>query len=302
MEIKKYVPEFAERIYKHFKQQAILRAVNEKLPVKIYSTPTYRKISFCITCMNRLHQLRRTIKKNISDNERYPDAEFVIINYNSTDGLDQWVRENLNEQIKSGRVKYFYTREPKGWSAAHAKNLAHFMSTGDIVCNLDGDNFTGKDFAFYINYLFDENKDGDLLLQFRKKKYFGTYGRICMKRKSFEALGGYDEDLYAVGGEDMDLLERGRAYGLDFRLIQKENFLKYIENTNRDRVKNTGLENSFAYYNKINYKRTKERVANNDLKANAGKVKKVKLRNSFETEWKEVVYLDPKKNSQKAAS
>lgn len=293
MELKQFVPEFAERLYKYFKQRSILRAADEALPPEIYTQEDYLKISFCITCMNRLFQLKQTMLKNLKDNESYPNCEFIIVNYNSQDGLHEWVSENLSHEIATGRVKYFHTTEAPGWHAAHAKNIAHFLSSGDIVCNLDGDNFTGKDFAFYINYLYQTHPGQDLLLNFKKDKYYGTYGRICMSKTAFTSLGGYDEDLHAIGGEDTDLVERGIAYQLPYQHIEMENFLKYIENTNHDRVKNTTLAHSFAYYNKINKARTQQRVAGHDLVANAGKVKKVKVYKNLAPQLLEMTYLAP---------
>jgi hypothetical protein len=106
-------------------------------------------------------------------------------------------------------------------------------------------------------------------------------------------LGGYDEDLHAIGGEDTDLVERGIAYQLPYRQIEMENFLKYIENTNEERVKNTTLDHSFAYYNKINKARTDQRVADKDLIANEGKVKKIKVYKNLSSRPEEITYLEP---------
>ena len=294
MELKQLVPEFAERIYKYFKQRAILNGAEELLPPDIYIQQKFYRISFCITCMNRLFQLKKTVFKNLRDNEKYPNCEFIILNYNSRDGLHEWVIKNLEQEIELGIVKYYYTQDANGWHAARAKNIAHFLSTGDIVCNLDGDNYTGKDFAFYINYLFQTNPEEDLLLNFRKDKYYGTYGRICLRKQTFANLGGYDEDLHAIGGEDTDLVERAIAYNLRYQSIEIGNFLKYIENTNNERVKNTVLEKSFAYYNKINKKRTEERVANNDLVANQGMTKKIKVYRNLASTPIEITYYTSK--------
>jgi len=45
------------------------------------------KISFCIVCMNRLHQLSQTLLQNIRDNEDYSELEFIVLDYNSNDGM-----------------------------------------------------------------------------------------------------------------------------------------------------------------------------------------------------------------------
>lgn len=291
MNLKSHVPEFAERIFKHFKQRVILNVADEALPREIFGQKHYHKISFVTTCMNRLFQLRKTYLKNIADNAAYPHCEFVLINYNSGDGLDGWVAENLGQYIQEGKVKYFHAPDPEVFHAAHAKNLAHFLSTGDIVCNLDGDNFTGKDFAFYINYLFNTNQSGQLLLTFSKDRYYGTYGRICLTREHFVKLGGYDEDLHNVGGEDVDLMLRAMAFGLEHRNVEIENFLKYIENTNKERVKNTGLQNSFEHYNKLNKIKTEQNVKNNVLTANAGKTKTARMYKNLSGTLQEIAYL-----------
>ncbi|KKL80749.1 hypothetical protein LCGC14_2001600, partial [marine sediment metagenome] len=49
------------------------------------------KISFCTTCMGRLYNLKETLPKNIEANGEYPNVEFVILDYNSSDGLGDWV-------------------------------------------------------------------------------------------------------------------------------------------------------------------------------------------------------------------
>ena len=51
------------------------------------------KISFCITCMNRLEYLRKTLERNILDNLLEGQVEFVLLDYHSTDGLPEWVRQ-----------------------------------------------------------------------------------------------------------------------------------------------------------------------------------------------------------------
>ena len=155
--------------------------------------------------MNRLYQLEKTYIKNILDNIDYPNIEFVLVNYNSNDGMDQWARDTLGEYIDRGIVSYYHTKEPESYHLCKAKNLSHKLATGDILCNLDGDNYTGRDFAFYLNYLF--NRDGiKNLYQFTKPPFWGTVGRIAVHQETFYNLGGYDESLHAVGHDDIDFL------------------------------------------------------------------------------------------------
>src|SRR5690349_9158200 len=99
-------------------------------------------ISFCIVCMNRLHQLEETLLQNIKDNEGYDNLEFVVLNYNSQDGMDEWVREHLSDYISIGKVNYYKTSEPTIFSHSHSKNLMFKLAKGDIVCNVNADNYT----------------------------------------------------------------------------------------------------------------------------------------------------------------
>ena len=75
-------------------------------------TRNYR-ISLCTACMGRLHDLKQTLPKNIEDNRDYPNVEFVILDYNSDDGLEDWMRRNMMEHIESGLVSYYHTTEPE---------------------------------------------------------------------------------------------------------------------------------------------------------------------------------------------
>ena len=53
------------------------------------------KISFATVCMNRLHHIRQTLPKNIADNSDYENVEFILLDYNSSDGLEEWVKETM---------------------------------------------------------------------------------------------------------------------------------------------------------------------------------------------------------------
>ncbi|UII25506.1 glycosyltransferase family 2 protein [Fulvivirga maritima] len=260
---------FAERKLRLFRDKFIRKYNNEQLPAEIYSEDQkFHSITFCITCMNRLFHLKETLKKNIEDNINYPHVEFVLINYNSQDGLDEWVKANMQKYIDQGILSYYYTNEPKNFHASIAKNLAHKVSEGEILCNLDGDNFTGKDFAFYINYMVNHHGE-NVLLHFRKKPFWGTEGRIVMSRDNFFKLGGYDETFLPIGHEDHDLINRAKAFGLEYHNIQVENFLRYLSNSTLEKSINCDDEPENYYnYESGNRKVSDDNIANNRLVAN----------------------------------
>jgi hypothetical protein len=244
--ISKIIPEKLERKIRNFRDQYLRNYNDEILPKEIYdSSLQKKKISFCTTCMNRHYHLRQTIIRNIEDNKAYQNAEFVLVNYNSGDGLHEWAKRYLTPYIEAGDLQYFYSPHHKYFHASKAKNLAHFLSTGEIVCNLDGDNFTGKDYAFYINYLFNTHND-NTIYQFKKAPYWGTEGRIVLTRKNFDALGGYDESFHPTGHQDHDLMDRAKLMGLEYKNITIENFLHYLSNSTAEKSK--GLSDE-----KVNY-------------------------------------------------
>lgn len=239
------------------------------LPPEIYddSIPK-RSVSFCTTCKNRFWHLHKTFLKNIEDNRDYPGVEFVLINYNSEDELEDWAREVLLPYIEAGLVNYYRTPEPDLFHASIAKNLAHKVAKGDIVCNVDGDNFTGRDFAFFLNhqmYLYGD----DTIFHIKKAPYWGTEGRIALTRANFVALGGYDESLESIGHQDHDLINRATALGLKYHNVQVENFLHYLSNTRYE--KSVNCKKEFTDYYEIlarNKKRSNDNIAAGRLHAN----------------------------------
>lgn len=202
----------------------------------------YYKVSFCITCMDRLSHLKKTLRKNINNNQDYPNLEFVLIDYNSADGLEEWVFANFQEELRSGLLVYYRTIESAYFKMARAKNIAHQMASGDIVCNLDADNYTGKDFAFYINLTISGARDIIGLQKYNKNFVQGHIsdcgGRIFLTKDNFLKLGGYNEKFIGWGKEDRELIARAGKMGLKEEYIPRY-FLGAIKHSNRLRIKNT---------------------------------------------------------------
>ena len=210
-------------------------------PVPIEVKPfRFNRISLCITCMNRLHHLSQTLPSILADNKSYPDLEVVLLDYNSSDGLEAWAKENLRDWIENGRLVFFRTTEPSYFRRSHARNLAFRLASGEILCTVDADNFTGRDFAHYINERFE--RYGDIYLRPDIDKAHAqltdTFGRISVRRQDFLRIEGYDEQLVDYGFEDIDLCFRLEKAGLVPRFIEADRFLRFIHHGNRDRVVN----------------------------------------------------------------
>ena len=117
------------------------------------------KISFCTSCTKRLHHIKETFLSNLKNNIDYEDVEFVLLNWNSQDGMDDWVQQNLGEYINDGVVKYLHTKQAPHFEMARTKNVTAKNASGEIVCWVDGDNFISENYAEYLNEKFNENEN-----------------------------------------------------------------------------------------------------------------------------------------------
>ena len=117
-----------------------------------------KQISFCITCMNRLKHLQETLEKNILDNFLVDEVEFVVLDYNSQDGLEEWIARSMMKYIEMGILVYYRTTEPVHYLRSHSRNMVFRLAEGKIVCNLDADNYLGKGFAEFMLKEFQEKK------------------------------------------------------------------------------------------------------------------------------------------------
>ena len=207
-------------------------------------TPEATKVSFCITCMGRLHHLRETLPRNLEWHRDIPGVEFVLLDYSSPDGLAEWTRENLGEVMASGRLVYYQAHGHTRFVMAHAKNVAHRLARGEIVCNLDSDNFAGPGFASYVSRRFAGRERIVLRSQISKG---GVHGRIALLKRDFEALGGYDERMNAGWGfDDQDLIDRALRAGFGEVFISAaKGYLKAIQHDMEDRTRFSLVKDRF---------------------------------------------------------
>jgi len=163
-------------------------------------------VSFCVTCHNRLWQLKQTLHHNLRVLEE--GMEIILVDYHSTDGLSAWVWDHFADQIEGGKLVFFQVLNEVSWSAPIAKNLAHRLSGKDYLFNLDGDNFITSDDIKAIKRAMAERQPCH---QWSGDRKDGSFGRIGLPRRLFAKLGGYDECLLPMGSQDFDLLWRLEA-------------------------------------------------------------------------------------------
>ncbi|MBD1424441.1 glycosyltransferase family 2 protein [Sphingobacterium arenae] len=197
------------------------------------------RISFCTTCMNRLSYLKQTLAKNLDDNLDYENLEFVLLDYNSSDGLESYIKANYSEELKNGKLVYFKIDTIEFYDWTHSRNLVVSLATGDIICNIDADNFTGTGFATYVNHVFNQASDVFLTTYYVPLQKNDVLGRICMLKQSFLKIGGYDERMKHYGFEDIDLIHRLERSGLRKIDINNPVFLNALPHSNTERTSNS---------------------------------------------------------------
>jgi len=216
------------------------------------------KISYCMTCMDRLHHVKQTLEKSIIANQSYQNVEFILLDYNSQDGLEAWVKENMMKYIESGLLNYYQMANPKPryFNMTHAKNVAHKLGTGDVLCNLDADNFALEGHTDYLMDVFWDNFDEDIFVAPCGRMHAegtgaGVWGRICAKRKKFYKIGGYNEVWSRWGGDDHDYNTRLKMSGSRW-ICHDIRFLLCINHSAQER---------FGKYRKINGKMMQHHAA-----------------------------------------
>lgn len=189
-----------------------------------------KSLSFCTTCRNRLWQLKETLPQNLqSINDGH---EIVLVDYGSTDGLDDWIWSKYEQFIQDKKLVFFQVKNEVRWNIARAKNLAHRLASGDYLFNLDADNFVLPTDIKLIE------KARDLKLnswQFSGFLPDGSFGRIGVPKSVFNDMGGYDEALPPMGGQDVDLLRRLASVHKTARLYPPAR--SAITNSSYDKVK-----------------------------------------------------------------
>ncbi len=201
------------------------------------------KIAFCTTCKNRTQHLEQTLPRNLADNADYPDAVFVVLDYNSQDNLLQVLRTNHAAEIESGRLVVYSYRETTPFRVSHAKNMAHrlgILEGADILVNLDADNFTGPGMAAFIAEQFDTKEDvflfARMIQQGPDRLPRGINGRIVASKKAFLKVGGYDERFATWSPDDKDFNLRLRRLGYKPQEIDRR-FLNCIRHNDKMRFK-----------------------------------------------------------------
>lgn len=152
----------------------------------------------------------------------------------------------MMEHIESGLLKYYKTTEPQYFDMSRSKNLALKLSTGDICCMIDADNFAGPDYAHWVNRVFSEKGKNSIITTIRSNyiPLRDQGGKICLHKDMLNMVRGFDESFQGYGIEDVDLIFRLEKKGGTRIYINDETHLQAIEHSEKERLVNFYLINN----------------------------------------------------------
>jgi glycosyltransferase involved in cell wall biosynthesis len=231
-------------------------------------------ISVCTTCMNRLRDLRITLPKNIEDNASYLNAEFILLDYGSVDGLLEWVTQEMRPHLESGRLRYYRTKQDY-FRPNHSRNTTFRLARGKIITNVDADNFMHPGFLKRINQCASLRNDRLIILpeSFLKpgSDRLILRGRFAIYRDDLIRLGGFDEDLdNGYSHDDVNFVFRALLNGFYVARFEDLYLRDRLTTSDAERAQHVRTK-SFEGVKIENARKTAERLGRCELLVNRGR-------------------------------
>ena len=228
-------------------------------------------ITVITTCRNRVSDLKQTLLRNIKDNEDYKNLEFIVLNYNSQDDMDDYMLgPEIKPYIENGKVKYIRTRFPKFYEMGHSRNVCIRASQDNsLITSVDADNFTGKGFVTYLNKMANASSNPQKTIYAKGKKL--SHGRISLFKGGFESIGSYDQELSGYGNDDASVMYRAMAMGFKFMWWSGSpvDFTRRIK-TPRSKVGECMVNPRWRETEAVNKQITMTKLKNKEFVANIG--------------------------------
>lgn len=217
----------------------------------------YPKVSFIITCYNGEKFIRRAIESTL--NQTYPNSELIIVDDASSDSSIQII--NLFRNENKG-IKAIFNRKNLG--IAGAKNVGICAAKGEYLAFLEQDDewfpnkieqqvevlasnsnvglvstgviycdLSGLEVAKTVSQHMFENGTERAIKNLFNKNYVYSMSCVAIRRKCFESLGLFDENL--CWDDDYEYWFRvAEKYALFF--IEKPLVFKHVHQGNASRT------------------------------------------------------------------
>jgi len=200
-------------------------------------------VTICTVAMNRLHHVRKTLPVNLQQNNN-PGINFLLLDYSSEDGLQDYVEKTFHKETNEGRLVYYRYNDAVAFNRCHSRNMAFRLADGDVVCNVDADNYAGPDFGRFVQEAFAKEKD-ICLTGLDNKWTRDATGKLSVLKSDFLHVSGYDEYFEGYGFEDYDLVNRLVLHGCTARIISDPNYLEAVQHERVERLRNESIFTNF---------------------------------------------------------
>jgi len=228
-------------------------------------------ISLCTPVMDRTGDLRKCLPSRIIAANNSPPVELVILNYNSHDDLDDYIKSVIKSKPFKrkglfGKKSFITYRKYTGrdyYHLAHAWNLALKSSKGDYILILGADTIIHEDFVSFVRKAIEKH-------HYPWMSIGRQNGIILCERQLFMDVGGYDEQFEYYGSEDKDLIRRLKRHKLN-RGIIPGHLRKLIYTHNKKKIKNYRGNMTKREMMVMNAAIRQENEKNNVMIANQGK-------------------------------
>lgn len=214
------------------------------------------KISICVPCHNRTYDLKKALPTWIDAANASPPVEIVVLDYNSPDDLQEYIKGMGNVLCPKYTGRNYY-------HMAHARNLSVLATTGEWFIQLHTDCIMRPDFIFTLR----------MMLKYPEYKWMtvkNNEGVMIMKKRDFIDTGGYDERFEFYSPEDKDLRDRLVRRGMDCWFTFSPWYVKAIYTPNEEKIKNYRLSLSKRDMAKMMSPIYHKNIENNVMVANAG--------------------------------
>lgn len=180
-----------------------------------------KQISYLMACMNRIEHIKEGLSYSLKN--LGPNAELVLLDYNSSDGLKEYILNNYQEDLTQKKLIYLRTEEPKYFLHSHSRNVLALAARGPILCVLDADNCLMEGFSTHLIESF--NKHGAQSIGICETN-LPCHGRMAIHRENWLKVRGFNEAMMGWGWEDNDFRVRAlkiplKAFTLDSNLMTK---------------------------------------------------------------------------------
>lgn len=194
-------------------------------------------ISYCISCHNRTYDLKKVLPSVIKSANASPPVEIVILNYNSPDDLEEYIKSIDIPLSKGNEIKHIKYTDRDYYHMAHAKNIAVLSAKGEYVVTSCADMALSSRFFRTVRNIIKETEAPWICAS-----YIEVYpGILVFQKKEFVNAGGFDERFEFYGPEDKDLIKRFKR-----RKLRNEEYpyelLYMIRTSNKDKIKNYRLK------------------------------------------------------------